>query len=170
MDIMRIIMVADLFERSYSDFISELKDNGGLKTFMGVKKYKWSYYYPSEGYYVGFKLIVAIDAENYELSGYELHDGCPNDAIILIPLIEKLHSVKRMRMGDVIICDMGSNSLKIYITTINRFFVITIIYPGMNTNMSEIDANLVPSLDIWAGEGYLLDIWNKIRSGKNSLG
>jgi len=75
-----------------------------------------------------------------------------------------------MRMGDLIICDMGSNSMKIYITTINRFFVITIIYPGMNTNMSKIDANLVPSLDIWAGEGYLLDIWNKIRSGKNSLG
>ena len=38
---------------------------------------------------VGFKLIVAIDAENYELSGYELYDGCPNDAIILIQLLEK---------------------------------------------------------------------------------
>ena len=75
-----------------------------------------------------------------------------------------------MRMSDVIICDMGSNSLKIYITTINRFFVITIIYQRMNTNMGNIDANLVPSLDIWAGKGYLLDIWNKIRSGKNSLG
>ena len=31
-------MVADLFERSYSDFISELKDNEKLKTFMGVRK------------------------------------------------------------------------------------------------------------------------------------
>ncbi|MCD6210919.1 MAG: hypothetical protein J7J01_08575 [Methanophagales archaeon] len=29
--------------------------------------------------------------------------------------------------------------------------------------MREIDANLVPPLDIWAGKGYLLDIWNKIR-------
>jgi len=117
-------------------------------------------------------MIVAIYAENYELSGYELYDGCPNDAIIVIPLIEKLHSTKKMRMSDVIICDMGSNSMKIYITTINRFFVITIIYiyPGMNTNTRKIDANLVPSLDIWAGKGYLLDIWNKIRSGKNSLG
>ena len=37
-DIMRITMVADLFERSYSDFISELKDNEKLKTFMGVRK------------------------------------------------------------------------------------------------------------------------------------
>ena len=40
--------------------------------------------------------------------------------------------------------------------------------------MREIDANLVPPLDarymIWAGKGYLLDIWNKIRSDKNSLG
>jgi len=31
-------MVADLFERSYSDFISELRDNEGLKTFMGLRK------------------------------------------------------------------------------------------------------------------------------------
>ena len=31
--------------------------------------------------------------------------------------------------------------------------------------MREIDANLVPPLDymIWAGKGYLLDIWKKIR-------
>ena len=111
------------------------------------KPYKWSYY-PSEGYYVGFKLIVAIDAENHELSGYELYDGCPNDAIILIPLLEKLHSAKKMNMCDVIICDMSSNSMKIYIATINRFFVIPIIYPRMNTNMRKIDANLVPPLDI----------------------
>ena len=93
-------------------------------------------------------MIVAIDAENYELSGYELYDGCPNGAIILIPLLEKLHSAKKMSMCDVIICDMGSNSMKNYITTINRFFVITIIYQRMNTNMSKIDANLVPPLDI----------------------
>jgi len=31
-------MVADLFEMSYSDFISELKDNEKLKTFMGLRK------------------------------------------------------------------------------------------------------------------------------------
>ena len=37
-DIMKIIMIADLFERVYSDFISELKDNEKLKTFMGVRK------------------------------------------------------------------------------------------------------------------------------------
>ena len=70
--------------------------------------------------------------------------------IILIPLIEKLHihSAKKMSMCDVIICDRGSNSMKIYITTINLFFVIPIIYQRMNTNIRKIDANLVPPLDI----------------------
>jgi len=104
------------------------------------KPYKWSYY-PSEGYYVGFKLIAAIDAENYELLDYELHDGCPNDAKILIPFLEKLYPSKKMRMGDLIICDKGSSSMKDYIATINRFFVVPIIYQRKNTNMKRILAN-----------------------------
>jgi len=228
-DIMKVIVIADLFERAYSDFISELEENEKLKRFMDVKEipdleylykfhskldikaistffrgifkvskrkrqkgtryilidatpikidlntwrnrrrigkdgkpYKWSYY-PSEGYYVGFKLIVAINAENYELLGYELYDGCPNDAKTLIPFLEKLYSSRKMRMGDLIICDKGASSMKNYIATINRFFVVPIIYPRKNTNMRRIEANLVPPLDVWAGKAYLLDIWKRIR-------
>ncbi|MEA2074603.1 MAG: transposase [Euryarchaeota archaeon] len=126
------------------------------------KPYKWSYY-PSEGYYVGFKLIVAIDAENYELLGYELYEGCPNDANTLIPFLEKLYASRKMRMGDLIICDKGYSAMKNYISAINRFFVVPIIYLRKNTNMKRIKANLVPPLDVWAGKAYLLDIWKKIR-------
>jgi Transposase DDE domain. len=229
LDIMKVIVIADLFERAYSDFISELEENEKLKRFVDVKEipdldtlyklhskldikaistffrgtfkvskrrrqkgrryilidatpikidlntwrnrrrigkdgkpYRWSYY-PSEGYYVGFKLIVAIDAENYELLDYELYDGCPNDAKTLIPFLKKLYSSRKMRMGDLIICDKGYSSMKNYIATINRFFVVPIIYPRKNTNMKKIEANLVPPLDVWAGKAYLLDIWKKIR-------
>ena len=228
-DIMKVITIADLFGRAYSDFILELKENKKLKIFVGVKEipdlkylyrlhskldvkaistffrgifkestrrrqkrrryilidatpikidlntwrnmgrigkdekpYKWSYY-PSEGYYVGFKLIVAIDTENYELLGYELHNGCPNDAKILISFLEKLYSSKKMIRGDFIICDKGYSSMKNYIATINRFFVVPIIYLRKNTNMKRIEANLVPPLDVWAGKAYLLDIRKKIR-------
>ncbi|MHC1567871.1 MAG: hypothetical protein ACXQTD_09330, partial [Candidatus Syntropharchaeia archaeon] len=56
----------------------------------------------------------------------------PNDAIILIPFLEKLHTSKKMRMGDVIICDKGFSSMKNHIATINRFFVVPIIYPRKN--------------------------------------
>jgi len=50
-----------------------------------------------------------------------------------------------------------------YMAIINRFFVVPIIYPRKNTNMERIEANLVPPLGVWAGNGYLLDIWKKIR-------
>jgi hypothetical protein len=229
MDIMKVIVIADLFERAYSDFISELEENKKLRRFVDVKEipdleylyklhskldikaistffrglfkvptrrrqkgrryilidatpikidlntwrnrrrigkdgkpYKWSYY-PSEGYYVGFKLIVAIDAANYELLDYELYDGCPGDAKTHIPFLEKLYSSRKMRMGDLIICDKGYSSMKNYIATINRFFVVPIIYQRKNTNMKKIEANLVPPLGVWAGKAYLLDIWKKIR-------
>ena len=66
-----------------------------------------------------------------------------------------------MRMGDVIICDKGSSSMKNYIATINQFFVVPIIYPRKNKNMRRIEANLVPPLDVWAGKAYLLDIWKR---------
>jgi len=54
--------------------------------------------------------------------------------------------------------------MKNYITTINRFFVITIIYQRMNTNMSKIDANLVPPLDIWYGLERVICLTFRIRS------
>ena len=82
---------------------------------------------------------------------------------ILIPFLKKPYSSKKMRKGDLIICDKGFSSNKNYIVTINRFFIIPIIYPRKNTNMEKIKANNVPPLDIWAGKSYLLDIWKRIR-------
>lgn len=106
---------------------------------------------------------MVIDAENYELLGYELYDGCPNDAKILISFLDKLHRSKKMRRGDIIICDKGFTSIKNYIVSINRFFIVPIIYPRKNTDMDRIEAILALPLDIWLGKRYLLDIWKKIR-------
>jgi hypothetical protein len=54
------------------------------------KKYNWSYY-PSIGYFVGFKLILAIDLDN-NLIGFEIHKNCPNDSKLLIPFVERLYN------------------------------------------------------------------------------
>ena len=40
------------------------------------KKYKWSYS-ASSGYYVGYKLILAIDAETFEIIGFEIYKNSP---------------------------------------------------------------------------------------------
>ncbi|MGZ7070570.1 MAG: transposase [Methanobacterium sp.] len=124
------------------------------------KEYKWSYY-PSIGYFVGFKLILAIDL-NDNLVGLEIHKNCPNDSKMLIPFIERLYSSKRIHMGDLIICDKGFTSKKNYKELINRFYLIPIIYPRINTNLDQIIYDLNPPLDAFAHNKYKLAKWIQI--------
>ncbi len=103
------------------------KDKIGKKN----KKYKWSYY-PSIGYFVGFKLILAIDLDD-NLIGFEIHEDCPNDSKLLIPFVERLYNSKRIHSGDLILCDKGFTSKKNYQLLINRFYLVPIIYPRKKT-------------------------------------
>lgn len=121
------------------------------------KKYKWSYY-PSIGYFVGFKLILAIDLD-FNLIGFEIHEGCPNDSKLLIPFIEMLFSTRRIHRGDLILCDKGFTSKKNYQLLINRFYLVPIIYPRKNTNLDQIIACLNPPLDAFAYGKYKLEKW-----------
>jgi hypothetical protein len=185
---MKVIVIADLFERAYSDFISELEENGKLKRFVDVKEIPdLSYLYKlhskldiksvstffrgifkiskrsrqkGRGYILIDATPIKIDLDTWRKRRMIGKDGKPNT---LIPFLEKLYSSRKMRMGDLIICDKRYSSMKNYIATINRFFVVPIIYLGKNTNTKRTGVNLVPPLDVWAGKAYLLDIWKKIQ-------
>ena len=90
------------------------------------KKYRYSYG-PSIGYYVGFKLILAIN-QDYELLGFEIHKDSPNDSKILIPFIEKLFRARIIKCEDIIVCDKGFTSKANYQTIINRFNLVPLIH------------------------------------------
>ncbi len=111
------------------------------------KEYKYSYY-PSIGYFVGFKLILAIDLD-YNLVGFEIYKNCPNDSKLLVSFIEKLFKSRRIHSGDLILCDKGFTSKMNYQTLINRFYLIPIIYPRKNTNIDRIIGDLNPPLDVF---------------------
>lgn len=125
----------------------------------GDKKYKYSYC-PSIGYYVGFKLILAINQDN-ELLGFEIFNNSPNDSKLLIPFLEKLYRSRIIKSEDIIICDKGFTSKKNYQVIINRFNVVPIIYPRKNTNLDKIIHNLNPPLDLFFGKKYNLAIWKR---------
>ena len=124
------------------------------------KKYKWSYY-PSIGYFVGFKLILAIDLDG-NLIGFEIHKDCPNDSKLLIPFVEKLFNSRKIRSGDIILCDKGFTSKTNYQMLINRFYLIPIIYPKKNTNLDQIIRDLNPPLDAFSYGKYKLRKWLQI--------
>lgn len=124
------------------------------------KKYKWSYDH-SSGYYVGFKLILAINQE-LEILGFEIHENSPHDSKLLVSFIEKLFRSRRIKIGDIIVCDKGFTSKRNYQVLINRFYVIPIIYPKKNTNIDKIINSLNPPLDIFFYNKYKLKVWLKI--------
>lgn len=226
-DSMKILILADAFERDYSSVISEINADKRLKSFMGLKyvpevgylyryiskldnnslntffrnvfkvtpnthkrgrryviidttaipidintwrkrfdigkgkKYIWSYS-PSDGYYVGYKLILAIDAITFEILGFEINEGSPNDAKLLEKFVENLCNSRKLRMGDFIICDRGFTAIKNYHILISRFLLVPMIFARKNTDLERIMSTLTPPLDIWSGKRYLLDIWKKI--------
>lgn len=123
------------------------------------KRYKYSYG-PSIGYYVGFKLILAINQEN-ELLGFEIFKNSPNDAKLLLPFLEKLIRARIIKSEDIIVCDKGFTSKKNYQTIINRFNVVPIIYPRKNTNLDKIIKNLNPPLDLFFTKKYNKPIWKR---------
>jgi hypothetical protein len=124
------------------------------------KKYKYSYG-PSIGYYVGFKLILAINQDN-ELLGFEIFNDSPNDSKLLIPFLDKLYRTGIIKSEDLIICDKGFTSKKNYKELINRFYLIPIIYPRINTNLDQIIYDLNPPLDAFAHNKYKLAKWIQI--------
>jgi hypothetical protein len=125
------------------------------------KKYMWSYS-SSDGYYVGYKLILAIDAMTFEILGFEIYEGSPNDAKLLEKFIENLCNSRKLRMGDFIMCDRGFTAMKNYHILISRFLLVPMIFARKNTDLKRILATLTPPLDVWNGKAYLLNIWKKI--------
>ena len=123
------------------------------------KRYKYSYG-PSIGYYVGFKLILAINQDN-ELLGFEIFKDSPNDSKLLLPFIEKLFRARIIKSEDIIICDKGFTSKANYQIIINRFNVVPIIYPRKNTNLDKIIRELNPPLDLFFTKKYNMDIWKR---------
>jgi hypothetical protein len=72
------------------------------------KKYKYSYDH-SSGYYVGFKLVLAINPD-FEILGFEIYKNSPHDSKLLIPFVEKLFRSRIIKSGDIIVCDKGFTS------------------------------------------------------------
>jgi hypothetical protein len=124
------------------------------------KKYKYSYDH-SSGYYVGFKLVLAINPD-FEILGFEIYKNSPHDSKLLIPFVEKLFRSRIIKSGDIIVCDKGFTSKKNYQVIINRFYVIPIVYPKKNTNLDKIIDSLNPPLNIFFSGKYKLNLWLKI--------
>ena len=78
---------------------------------------------------------MAIDAETFEIIGFEIYKKSPNDSKLLVNFVEKLCNSRKLRQGDAVICDRGFAAKKNYHILISRFLLIPIIFARKNTNV-----------------------------------
>lgn len=131
------------------------------------KKYKYSFDH-TRGYYVGFKLILAI-SQDFQILGLEIHENSPHDSKILESFVEKLIISRIIRSRDIVLCDKGFTSKKNYQVLINRFYLVPLIYPRKNTNMDRIIKSINPPLELFFYKKYKMDLWLKIVSDFKKL-
>jgi len=87
---------------------------------------------------VGYKVILAIDALTFEVLGFDIFEGSPNDAKILEKFVEKLCNSRKVRMGDFVMCDRGFTSKINYHILISRFLLDPMIFARKNTDVERI--------------------------------
>jgi hypothetical protein len=93
--------------------------------------FKWGYS-SSKGYYIGYKLTLAIEYPSLRPVAFLLQQGSPSDAKIYEKILEELKRRRIARNGDKIIFDRGYYSYKNYVLGISKFKIIPVIFPRKN--------------------------------------
>ena len=104
-----------------------------------------------------------------EVLGFEIHKDSPHDSKLLVPFVEKLFRSRMIKPRDIIVCDKGFTSKQNYRVLINRFYVIPIIYPKINTNLDKVIDSFNPPLDIFFSGKNKMKLWLKIVSDFKKL-
>ena len=122
------------------------------------KEFKWGYS-PSKGYYIGYKLTIAIDKSNLMPLAFLLHEGSPNDAKLFYQILKELKKRRIIRKGDVVIADKGYYSYKNYLKGITRFRIVPLIFPRKNFSLSRVLGLFSYPLEVFNSNSLRKDIF-----------
>jgi hypothetical protein len=88
------------------------------KADLAERDYDWGYS-PSKGFYIGYKLTLAIKHSSLKPLAFLLHRGSPNDSRLFGEILVELKRRRIARNGNTIICDKGYYAYKNYILAIS---------------------------------------------------
>jgi hypothetical protein len=112
------------------------------------REFKWGYS-SSKGYYIGYKLTLAIEYPSLRPVAFLVHQGSPSDAKIYEKILEELKKRRVARNGDKIIFDRGYYSYKNYVMGISKFKIVPGIFPRKNLKRGKLRSMLTYSLSIF---------------------
>ena len=119
------------------------------KSDLEEREFKWGYS-PSKGYYIGYKLTLAIEYPSLKPLAFLLHQGSPNDAKLFEEILEELKRRRIARNGDTVICDRGYYSYDNYVMGIARFKIIPLLFTKKTFKMGKLLGKLSYPLPIFS--------------------
>ncbi len=92
----------------------------------------------SKGFYIGFKLTLALDYNTGQPLIMLIHEGSKHDSELFNEIMKELRKRRIIRKKDMIIADKGYISFNNYIDGILRYKIVPLIFPKENMKINKI--------------------------------
>jgi len=101
------------------------------------REFKWGYS-SSHGYYIGYKLTMALNKKNMKPLAFLLHEGSPHDSKLFEPILSELKRRRVIRTGDIVIFDKGYYSYENYVVGITKYKIVPLIFPKKRFSLKKL--------------------------------
>lgn len=133
------------------------------KNFLEKKGLKWAKS-ASKGFYIGFKLTLAIDYRTGQPLTMLIHQGSVHDSELFSEIMEELKNRRIIRNKDIIIADKGYISYKNYKHGILKYKIVPLIFPKENMKISKILSQFNYPLEYFKNKNRKEDIYKYLVS------
>ena len=111
----------------------------------------------TKGYYIGFKVTLVLEKDSLSPISIIIHFGAKNDSKIFDEVLEELKRRRLLQKGQVILFDKGYYAIENYINSINKYSVVSVIFPRHYFSIEKLDARMSTTLDIFYNSETLED-------------
>lgn len=118
------------------------------KAQLATRDFDWGYS-KTHGYYIGYKLTLALEYPSLKPLCFLIHRGSPHDAPLFDEILDELKRRRIARIGDRVVCDKGYYSYRNYTQGIREFKIVPTIFARKNFNRDKMMHNLSYPLSIF---------------------
>jgi len=112
------------------------------------KDYKWAYS-KSKGYYIGMKLVFAMEYPSLKPLAFLVFPGGPSDSKIFDELVTELMRRKILRKGDSLVLDKGFYAYRHYIEGLTEYGIVPLVFPRINFKLEKVLNHIQLSLNFF---------------------
>jgi hypothetical protein len=113
-----------------------------------ARDFDWGYSHV-HGYYIGYKLTLAVEYPSLKPLAVLLHPGSPHDSPLFEKILIELKQRRFMRTEDLVICDKGYYSYENYVDGIRDFRIVPLIFSKSNFNRKKLSNRLSFPLSVF---------------------